>query len=36
MIAGGGYPYLLLRLGAADPADSGAPRLPTVQIIERY
>jgi len=36
MIAGAGYPYLLLRLGAADPADPGAPHLPTVQIIERY
>jgi hypothetical protein len=33
-----GYPYLVLRLGAIDPADPGpphAPRLPADQIIER-
>jgi len=36
MIAGDGHPYLLLRLGTADPADAGAARIPTDQIIERY
>jgi hypothetical protein len=36
MIAGTGYPYLLLRLGTVDLADGGTPRLPADQIIERY
>jgi hypothetical protein len=37
MIAGAGHPYLLLRLGAADPADAGMPHPPAAdQIIERY
>ena len=36
MIAGTGYPYLVLRLGSLDPADAGTPRLPVDQIIERY
>jgi hypothetical protein len=38
MIAGIAYPFLVLRLGVIDPADPGlphAPRLPTVQTIER-
>jgi hypothetical protein len=36
MIANIGYPYLVLRLGAGDPADARTPRLPADQIIERY
>jgi hypothetical protein len=36
MIAGSGFPYLVLRLGAVDPADAGMPRRPGDQIIERY
>jgi PIN domain nuclease of toxin-antitoxin system len=36
LIAGTGYPYLLLRLGTIDPADAGMPRPPVDQIIERY
>jgi hypothetical protein len=36
MIAGSGFPYLILQLGAAEPADSDMPRLPADQIIERY
>jgi hypothetical protein len=38
MIASVGYPFLMLRLGRIDPADSGpphAPRLPADQIIDR-
>jgi hypothetical protein len=37
MLAGTGYPYLLLRLGRIDPVDPGpshAPRLPIDQTIE--
>jgi hypothetical protein len=37
MIASIGYPYLVLRLGAIDPAEAGPPhasRLPAEQIIE--
>jgi len=37
MIASTGYPYLVLRLGSIDPADTGAPhtsRLPADQIID--
>jgi hypothetical protein len=36
MIAGTGFPYLVLRLGAVDPADAALPRRPADQIIERY
>jgi nitroreductase len=36
MIAGGGHPYLVLRLGTADPADAGRSHQPADQIIERY
>ncbi|MFF5289853.1 hypothetical protein [Paractinoplanes globisporus] len=39
MIAGAGFPYLVLRLGTADPGDADPPRvplLPAVQIIEHY
>lgn len=39
MIAGGGFPYLVLRLGTADPAAGGSTRVPgppAVQIVERY
>jgi hypothetical protein len=38
ILAGTGYPYLLLRLGRIDPVDPGpphAPRLPADQIIDR-
>jgi hypothetical protein len=38
MIASVGYPFLMLRLGRIDPAETGtmhAPRLPAYQIIER-
>jgi len=36
MIADTGYPYLVLRLGTADPAHAGTPHPPVDQIIERY
>ncbi|HEX5200329.1 MAG TPA: nitroreductase [Actinoplanes sp.] len=36
MIARVGHPFLVLRLGMADPSGPGTPRLPTDQIIERY
>jgi hypothetical protein len=38
LVAGVGHPYLVLRLGTIDPADStlpATPRLPTDQIIDR-
>ncbi|MEV6493017.1 nitroreductase, partial [Actinoplanes sp. NPDC051633] len=38
LLAGLGYPHLVLRLGTPDPADPAVPhtpRLPTSQIIER-
>lgn len=38
VLASTGYPYLVLRLGAVDPADAGpphAPRLPADQLIEQ-
>ncbi|GAA3299085.1 nitroreductase [Dactylosporangium vinaceum] len=38
VLASTGYPYLVLRLGAIDPADAGpphAPRLPADQLIEQ-
>jgi nitroreductase len=36
MIAGTGYPYLVLGLGMAGAGPPRTPRLPAVQIIERY
>jgi hypothetical protein len=38
LVAGLGYPYLILRLGLVNPADTippPTPRLPADQIIER-
>jgi len=37
MLAGLGYPYLVLRLGIADPEHAGpphTPRLPTGQVVD--
>jgi hypothetical protein len=36
MLAGGGYPSMVLHPGTAALAVPCAPRLSTVQIIERY